>query len=171
MKCLYGIAAGARFATPAWVEACADEGRMIQIDEPLDAEGKPRERHRACLGKLFRDVTAAITGNEGFVKDFTSLLSHAGATLERNPQTDDRFDYLITQSGENPHSAWIRASKRLGVPCVRHEWLVDSILAGELLDVAAYAAPPNALASIPPHSSLSDASKERANLRRKSTRY
>ena len=171
MKCLYGIAAGARFATPAWVEACADEGRMIQIDEPLDAEGKPREHHRACLGKLFRDVTAAITGNEGFVKDFTSLLSHAGATLERNPQTDDRFDYLITQSGENPHSAWIRASKRLGVPCVRHEWLVDSILAGELLDVAAYAAPPNALASIPPHSSLSDASKERANLRRKSTRY
>jgi len=174
MKCLYGIAAGARFATPAWVEACADEGRMIQIDEPLDAEGNPREHHRACLGKLFRDVKAAITGNEGFVKDFTSLLSHAGATLERNPQTDDRFDYLITQSGENPHSAWIRASKRLGVPCVRHEWLVDSILAGELLDVAAYAtlaSPPNARASIPPHFSLSDASQERANLRRKSTRY
>ena len=45
---------------------------------------------------------------------------------------------------------------------------------GELLDVAAYAtlaSPPNARASIPPHSSLSDASRERANLRRKSTRY
>ena len=37
--------------------------RILDVDEPLDAEGKPRERHRACSGKLFRDVTTAITGN------------------------------------------------------------------------------------------------------------
>ena len=140
MKCLYGVAAGARFAKPSWIDACADERRILEADEPLDAEGKPRERHRACSGKLFRDVTTAITGNEGFVKDFTSLLAHAGAALESNPQTDRRFDYLITQTSAKPHSAWIRAAKRLGVPCIRHEWLVESILAGELLDVADFAA-------------------------------
>ena len=140
MKCLYGVAAGARFAKPSWIDACAEERRILDVDEPLDAEGKPRERHRACSGKLFRDVTTAITGNEGFVKDFTSLLAHAGATLESNPQTDRRFDFLITQSGEKPHSAWIRSAKRLGAPCIRHEWLVESILAGELLDVSDFAA-------------------------------
>jgi len=140
MKCLYGVAAGARFAKPSWIDACAEERRILDVDEPLDAEGKPRERHRACSRKLFRDVTTAITGNEGFVKDFTSLLAHAGAALESNPQTDRRFDFLITQSGEKPHSAWIRSAKRLGAPCIRHEWLVESILAGELLDVSDFAA-------------------------------
>ena len=139
MKCLYGVAAGARFAKPSWIDACAEERRILDVDEPLDAEGKPRERHRACSRKLFRDVTTAITGNEGFVKDFTSLLAHAGAALESNPQTDRRFDFLITQSGEKPHSAWIRSAKRLGAPCIRHEWLVESILAGELLDVSDFA--------------------------------
>ena len=154
MKCLYGVAAGTRFATPSWVEACVEARELIHLDEPLDDNGRPRAKHRSSAGKLFRDVKTAITGNDAFVKDFTSLLRHAGATLEPNPQTAERFDYLIIQSGEKPHSAWIRASKRLDVPCVRHEWLVESILAGELLNSDSFAVDASAAPPPPPRFSI-----------------
>ena len=168
MKCLYGIAAGARFATPSWIEACVDARELVDLDEPLDADGQPRDKHRSCAGKLFRDVKTAITGNEAFMKDFSALLSHAGAEIELNPQTAERFDYLIIQSGEKPHAAWLRASKRLDVPCVRHEWLVDSILCGELLASEAFAVDA-AIAQPLPQRESAPASSDRD--RRKSCKY
>lgn len=178
MKCLYGIASGAKFTTPEWVHRCVEEGEMLECEEPLDADGCRRERHRACSGKLFRGGVVAVTGNDGFVKDFKSLLNHAGAKVELNPQTEDAFDYLIIQSGEKPHSAWIRASRRLGVARVRHEWLVESILAGELLPAGDFtitddvAMPtPVAGGSFIRRSSNESASRDDAFRRRKSTRY
>ena len=178
MKCLYGIASGVKFTTPEWVHRCAEEGEMLECEEPLDADGCRRERHRACSGKLFRGVVVAVTGNDGFVKDFKSLLNHAGAKVELNPQTEDAFDYLIIQSGEKPHSAWIRASRRLGVARVRHEWLVESILAGELLPAGDFtitddAAIPTPVAggSFIRRNSNESASRDDAFRRRRSTRY
>lgn len=169
MKCLYGFSAGVKFATPEWIEACVDANTMIDIIEPLDGEGQPRKRHRATSGRLFRDIKTALTGNEGFVKDFASLLAHAGAELESNPQTTIKFDYLIVQSGEKPHSAWIRASKRLNIPCVRHEWLVESILAGEMLHPEPFIYLDATPAAYVPHRESIDS--ELSGHRRKSTRY
>jgi hypothetical protein len=178
MKCLYGIASGVKFTTPEWVHRCVEEGEMLECEEPLDADGCRRERHRACSGKLFRGGVVAVTGNDGFVKDFKSLLNHAGAKVELNPQTEDAFDYLIIQSGEKPHSAWIRASRRLGVARVRHEWLVESILAGELLPAGDFtitddAAIPTPVAggSFIRRNSNESASRDDAFRRRRSTRY
>ena len=178
MKCLYGIASGVKFTTPEWVHRCVEEEEMLECEEPLDADGCRRERHRACSGKLFRGVVVAVTGNDGFVKDFKSLLNHAGAKVELNPQTEDAFDYLIIQSGEKPHSAWIRASRRLGVARVRHEWLVESILAGELLPADDFtitddAAMPTPVAggSFMRRNSNESASRDDAFRRRRSTRY
>ena len=178
MKCLYGIASGVKFTTPEWVHRCVEEGEMFECEEPLDANGCRRERHRACSGKLFRGVVVAVTGNDGFVKDFKSLLNHAGAKVELNPQTEDAFDYLIIQSGEKPHSAWVRASRRLGVVRVRHEWLVESILAGELLPAGDFtitddvAMPtPVAGGSFIRRKSNESASRDDAFRRRRSTRY
>ena len=178
MKCLYGIASGVKFTTPEWVHRCAEEGEMLECEEPLDADGCHRERHRACSGKLFRGVVVAVTGNDGFVKDFKSLLNHAGAKVELNPQTEDAFDYLIIQSGEKPHSAWIRASRRLGVVRVRHEWLVESILAGELLPVGDFTITDDAAMPTPitggsfiRRNSSDFASRDDPLRRRKSTRY
>ena len=168
MKCLYGIAAGARFATPSWIEACVDARELVDLEEPLDTDGQPRNKHRSCAGKLFRDVKTAITGNDAFMKDFSALLSHAGAELELNPQTAERFDYLIIQSGEKPHSAWVRASKRLDVPCVRHEWLVDSILRGELLASEDFAVDVATAQPLPPRA---PAPTSRHQERRKSCKY
>ena len=169
MKCLYGFCAGVKFATPEWIGACVDANTVVDVIEPRDNEGQPRERHRSMTGRLFRDIKTALTGNDGFVKDFSSLLAHAGAELESNPQTTAKFDYLIVQSGEKPHSAWIRASRRLNVPCVRHEWLVESILAGERLALEDFIFLDATPAAFVPHRDSTDSAL--LGHRRKSTRY
>ena len=41
-------------------------------------------------------------------------------------------DYVIVQGGSRMPASLQRASKRLGVSCVWHEWVVESLLANSL---------------------------------------
>ena len=91
---------------------------------------------------IFEGTVVTLAGDERFLEQFGLLLRHAGAEVisaedvvsaigEDVPEARDRA-ITCSQSAvgvktELP-AGLARAAKRLGVPCVRHEWAVDSLL-------------------------------------------
>ena len=102
-------------------------------------------------------VVVSLSGDTNYVKQFGLLLRHAGAEVvplddllntvgENVPMGEGPCDYVLIQTavgagkggqGNKVDRGIARASKRLGVPCVRHEWAVDSLLGKELMAIDA----------------------------------
>jgi hypothetical protein len=112
----------------------------------------------APLGNVFDGVVVSLSGDANYVRQFGVLLRHAGADViamtdlisaegEDVPMGEGPCDYALVQTVVDPRErkgktigrkvdgVLSRASRRLGVPCVRHEWAVDSLLANALLPV------------------------------------
>ena len=93
--------------------------------------------------RLFAGLALALSGDDGFHKQFGALLTHAGATVvDSNELIDDdegeanRCDLVVVQESALERkgfkgSTLRRAAERHGVPCVWHPWAVESLLAGD----------------------------------------
>lgn len=154
LKCLYAAAVGAPMCTPEWVRASLDAGRPLSpASSPPGAmlsRGDEEDDGGFRIG-IFEGTVVTLSGDERFLEQFGLLLRHAGAEVipaedvvsadgEDVPEGEGPCDYVLVQSGvgvktEIP-AGLARAAKRLGVPCVRHEWAVDSLLDATLRRVA-----------------------------------
>lgn len=93
---------------------------------------------------MFSGFKVVTSGDTRFVREFGLLLRHAGAevvSVEEVVSTEDQSenegdegvcDYVVVQGGTRIPASLQRAAKRLGVSCVWHEWVVESLLANRL---------------------------------------
>ena len=165
LKCLYAVAVGAPVLTPDWVRDCVDAGEALALDPYLvgadvgsdAAEDGESRRARAGGPRVFDGAVVSLSGDANYVRQFGVLLRHAGADIvdaadliaaegSDVPVGEGPCDYVLVQTVAGAgarrkgrslrvEGGLARASKRLGVPCVRHEWAVDSLLANRLKDV------------------------------------
>ena len=106
---------------------------------------------------MFDGAVVSLSGDANYVRQFGVLLRHAGADVvdaadliaaegSDVPTGEGPCDYVLVQTAAGAgargtgqslrvEGGLARASKRLGVPRVRHEWAVDSLLANRLKDV------------------------------------
>jgi hypothetical protein len=105
-------------------------------------------------GGVFDGVVVSLSGDAHYVRQFGVLLRHAGADVvdaadliaaegQDVPMGEGPCDYVLVQTAAGAgagaaakrkglEGGLARAAKRLGVPRVRHEWAVDSLLANRL---------------------------------------
>lgn len=160
LKCLYAAAVGAPMFTPEWIHASLDAGKPLSPassprgtilsgsvandgDDDSGDEGAPATGRGDC-GGLFSGFKVVTSGDTRFVREFGLLLRHAGAevvSVEEVVSTEDQSenegdegvcDYVVVQGGTRIPASLQRAAKRLGVSCVWHEWVVESLLANRL---------------------------------------
>jgi hypothetical protein len=108
-------------------------------------------------GGVFDGVVVSLSGDAHYVRQFGVLLRHAGADVvdaadliaaegQDVPMGEGPCDYVLVQTAAGAgagaaakrkglEGGLARAAKRLGVPRVRHEWAVDSLLANRLLEM------------------------------------
>ena len=152
LKCLYAAAVGAPLVSPDWVRACADAGEALAL-EPYLIRGGGVRAMPSENARVFDGVVVSLSGDANFTRQFGVLLRHAGAEVvdaadliaaegRDVPAGEGPCDYVLVQTSLPPgakgrglaraEGGLARASKRLGVPRVRHEWAVDSLLANRL---------------------------------------
>jgi len=152
LKCLYAAAVGAPLVSPDWVRACADAGEALAL-EPYLIRGGGVRATPSENARVFDGVVVSLSGDANFTRQFGVLLRHAGAEVvdaadliaaegRDVPAGEGPCDYVLVQTSLPPgakgrglaraEGGLARASKRLGVPRVRHEWAVDSLLANRL---------------------------------------
>ena len=152
LKCLYAAAVGAPLVSPDWVRACADAGEALAL-EPYLIRGGGVRAMPSENARVRRGVVVSLSGDANFTRQFGVLLRHAGAEVvdaadliaaegRDVPAGEGPCDYVLVQTSMPPgakgrglaraEGGLARASKRLGVPRVRHEWAVDSLLANRL---------------------------------------
>ena len=152
LKCLYAAAVGAPLVSPDWVRACADAGEALAL-EPYLIRGGGVRAMPSENARVFDGVVVSLSGDANFTRQFGVLLRHAGAEVvdaadliaaegRDVPAGEGPCDYVLVQTSMPPgakgrglaraEGGLARASKRLGVPRVRHEWAVDSLLANRL---------------------------------------
>ena len=161
LKCLYASAVNAALVTPDWVHDSIDKGAPMplsdyRVDRTDDSDSDSDDTEEN-FGGLFDGVVVSLSGDTNYVKQFGLLLRHAGAEVvplddllntvgENVPMGEGPCDYVLIQTavgagkggqGNKVDRGIARASKRLGVPCVRHEWAVDSLLGKELMAIDA----------------------------------
>ena len=158
LKCLYAAAVGAPLITPDWAFDSADAGEALALEPYLVGrpDGKSR-RARTGGPRVFDGAVVSLSGDANYVRQFGVLLRHAGADVvdaadliaaegSDVPTGEGPCDYVLVQTAAGAgargtgqslrvEGGLARASKRLGVPRVRHEWAVDSLLANRLKDV------------------------------------
>jgi hypothetical protein len=149
LKCLYAAAVGAPLLTPDWVRDSVDTGSCMALGEyRVDRDDDDDD---ASVGGLFDGVVVSLSGDVTYVRQFGLLLRHAGAEVvpvadlvstvgENVAMGEGPCDYVLVQVAASDTKTRVeggvqRASKRLGVPCVSHEWAVDSLLANKLAAV------------------------------------
>ena len=149
LKCLYAAAVGAPLLTPDWVRDSVDTGSCMALGEyRVDHDDDDDD---ASVGGLFDGVVVSLSGDVTYVRQFGLLLRHAGAEVvpvadlvstvgENVAMGEGPCDYVLVQVAASDTKTRVeggvqRASKRLGVPCVSHEWAVDSLLANKLAAV------------------------------------
>ena len=128
-------------------------------DEDRDDEDEDEDEDSPIMdgdvGGLFNGMVTALSGDARFLREFGVLLRHAGADVVsaeelvgddggameasaaagRGGDDDDggsACDYVVVQGGSRMPASLQRAAKRLAVPCVWHEWVVESLLANSL---------------------------------------
>jgi hypothetical protein len=100
-------------------------------------------------GGLFNGIVIALSGDEKYLPEFGLLLRHAGAELVSadglgavyDGSAEDGAglcDYVVVQGGSKMPASVQRAAKRQGVPCVWHEWVVESLLSNSLRRLTTY---------------------------------
>jgi hypothetical protein len=155
LKCLYASAIGAPLVTPAWVKESVKALKALSPGSTppgsIISRGSHHGRSHRGEGpdggnggaRLFAGLALALSGDDGFHKQFGALLTHAGATVvDSNELIDDdedeanRCDLVVVQESALERkgfkgSTLRRAAERHGVPCVWHPWAVESLLAGD----------------------------------------
>ena len=147
-------AIGAPLVTPAWVKESVKALKALSPGSTPPGSIISRGSHhgRSHRGerpdgnggaRLFAGLALALSGDDGFHKQFGALLTHAGATVvDSNELIDDdedeanRCDLVVVQESALERkgfkgSTLRRAAERHGVPCVWHPWAVESLLAGD----------------------------------------
>ena len=167
LKCLFAAAIKAPVLTPEWVLASIDAGRALSpassprgavLSRGVGMRGEEDDEEEddqpgSDFG-LFDGKVVSLSGDDRYVEQFGVLLRHAGAEVlsakeladepgEDVPEGEGPCDVLLAQAppgggGAGVPSYLARAAKRLGVPCLRHEWAVESLLKGRLEPIRAY---------------------------------
>ena len=167
LKCLFAAAIKAPVLTPEWVLASIDAGRALSpASSPRGAvlsrgvgmrgeeDDEEDDDQPGSEFGLFDGKVVSLSGDDRYVEQFGVLLRHAGAEVlsakeladepgEDVPEGEGPCDVLLAQAppgggGAGVPSYLARAAKRLGVPCLRHEWAVESLLKGRLEPIRAY---------------------------------
>jgi hypothetical protein len=149
-KCLFALAARAPLLLPAWLDACAAAGRLLPprgahaLSESrggFDKSEKGGGGGGAHPSFPLQGVRCEAAGATRWAQDIAPLLRHAGAApVQRRTSGDGGGITLICQDAACALT-WRSAAPQQQARkarCVNIEWLVDSLLAGQPADVAAY---------------------------------
>ena len=147
------LAAGVPCVSHVWIHVCIKQGRLLDhasgywLPAGFSIESNEMiERSILTVRKgLLRELTVCLTAgsNSGFVGAWREVLLEAGCHLvsrlsTRVSQANDRNTVDVVVTDRSVGATLLQQAKRLGVPVVSIEWVLQSLICGRRFDFLAH---------------------------------